>query len=139
MFLLSKLLPLLVLPLGLALLLLLYGSCRSRRWPARTALVILWLLATPLTAEGLWRSLEWPHQRQTAEAVLGPARAEGVGAEGSRLRVVPFPVDFQATGSWAGQPLRDPLRYLPSASGLDSSSRALREWIGRLAYGIRCV
>jgi uncharacterized SAM-binding protein YcdF (DUF218 family) len=262
MFLLSKLLPLLVLPLGLALLLLLHGSLRARRWPARAALVILWLFATPLTAEGLWRSLEWPHQRQTAAALLkaaapeggslplvavvvlgggrhpapGPARvsewgdadrffagieayqhlrAEGQSpllffsggwwptmpalppegdvlrrqaiamglppgamrstarvsntAEEAReiaaqlpggsavvlvtsafhmaraqrlferqgLRVVPFPVDFQATGSWAGQPLRDPLRYFPSAGGLDSSSRALREWLGRLLYGIR--
>ena len=267
MFLLSKLLPLLVLPLGLALLLLLYGSSRSRRWPARAALVILWLFATPLTAEGLWRSLERPHSRQTAAAVLDAVRAEGAGTEGARapfaavvvlgggrhpapgparvsewgdadrffagieayrhlreggqtpllfftggwwptmpdlppegdvlrqqaialglppaelrstarvrntaeeareiagqlpggsavvlvtsafhmaraqrlferegLAVVPFPVDFQATGSWAGQPLRDPLRYLPSAGGLDSSSRALREWLGRLLYGIR--
>jgi uncharacterized SAM-binding protein YcdF (DUF218 family) len=244
MFLLSKLLPLLVLPLGLALLLLLYGTGRSRRWPARAALVILWLFATPLTAEGLWRSLEWPHRRQTAAAVLGggrhpapgPARlsewgdadrffagiqaylhlrevgqrpllvftggwwptmpdlppegdvlrqqaialglppadlrstarvrntveeAREIAAQLPRgsavvlvtsafhmaraqrlferrgLRVVPFPVDFQATGSWAGEPLRDPLRYLPSAAGLDSSSRALREWLGRLLYGIR--
>jgi uncharacterized SAM-binding protein YcdF (DUF218 family) len=53
------------------------------------------------------------------------------------LKVVPFPVDFQATGTWAGQPLADPLRYLPAAAGLDSSSRALREWLGRLLYGVR--
>lgn len=258
MFLLSKLLPLLVLPLGLALLLLLYGVLRSRRWPARLALLILWLFATPLTAEGLWRSLEWPHRRQSAAAVLagparpplaavvvlgggrhpapGPARVSewsdadrffaGIEAyqelrrQGQRpllvftggwwpsmpdlppegevlrqqamalglppadlrstarvrntaeeareiagqlpmgsavvlvtsafhmaraqrlferqgLKVVPFPVDFQATGTWAGQPLADPLRYLPSAAGLDSSSRALREWLGRLLYGVR--
>jgi uncharacterized SAM-binding protein YcdF (DUF218 family) len=258
MFLLSKLLPLLVLPLGLALLLLLYGVLRSRRWTARAALVILWLFATPLTGELLWRSLEWPHRRQTAAAMLaaergerlaavvvlgggrhpapGPARVSewvdadrffaGIEAyqqlrqqgrrpllfftggwwpsmpelppegdvlrrqalafglpaadlrstarvrntaeeareiaaqlpagsavvlvtsafhmaraqrlfEGRGLRVLPFPVDFQATGGWAGSPLRDPLRYLPSSGGLDSSSRALREWIGRLVYGIR--
>jgi uncharacterized SAM-binding protein YcdF (DUF218 family) len=262
MFLLSKFLPLLVLPLGLALLLLLFGAFRPSRWPARAALVVLWLFATPLTAEALWRSLEWPHRRQSAAAVLaaagpgragppmaavvvlgggrhpapGPARVSEWGdadrffagidayrqlrsqgqtpllfftggwwptlpalppegdvlrrqalavglppadlrstarvrntAEEAReiaaqlpggstvvlvtsafhmaraqrlferqgLRVVLFPVDFQATGSWAGQPLRDPLRYLPSAGGLDSSSRALREWIGRLVYGIR--
>jgi uncharacterized SAM-binding protein YcdF (DUF218 family) len=269
MFQLSKLLPLLVLPLGLALLLLLFGVLRPSQWPARAALVILWLFATPLTAELLWRSLEWPHRRQTAAAVLvaaggkgegpgtagaslplaavvvlgggrhpapGPARvSEWVDADrffagieayqqlrqqGRRpllfftggwwpsmpelppegdvlrrqalafglppadlrstarvrntaeeareiaaqlpagsavvlvtsafhmaraqrlferrgLRVVPFPVDFQATGRWAGSPLRDPLRYVPSSGGLDSSSRALREWIGRLVYGIR--
>lgn len=258
MFLLSKLLPLLVLPLGLALLLLLYGVLRLRRWPARLALLILWLFATPLTAEGLWRSLEWPHQRQSAAAVLagpsrpplaavvvlgggrhpapGPARVSEWGdpdrffagieahqelrrqgqrpllvftggwwptlpdlppegdvlrqqaialglppadlrstarvrntAEEAReiaaqlpagsavvlvtsafhmaraqrlferqgLRVLPLPVDFQATGTWAGQPLADPLRYLPSAAGLESSSRALREWLGRLLYRVR--
>lgn len=258
MFLLSKLLPLLVLPLGLALLLLLYGVLRPGRWPPRAALLILLLFATPLTAEGLWRSLEWPHRRQSAAAVLaaaprlpwaavvvlgggrhpapGPARlsewgdadrffagieayqelrrrgqspllvftggwwptmpelppegdvlrqqaialglppadlrstarvrntaeeAQEIAAqlppgsavvlvtsafhmaraqrlfERQGLRVLPLPVDFQATGRWAGQPLADPLRYLPSAGGLDSSSRALREWIGRLLYGVR--
>lgn len=265
MFLLSKLLPLLVLPLGLALLLLVVAVLRRSRWPAWVALLILWVSSTPLTAELLWRSLEWPHRRQTTAAVLqaagtgrrasprgpvaavvvlgggrhpapGPARlsewedadrffagieayrhlsardhrlllvftggwwptmpalppegdvlrrqalALGLPAQdlrstarvrntaeearalaallprGSRLvlvtsafhmaraqklferqglRVIPLPVDFQATGSWAGQPLADPLRYVPSAAGLDSSSRALREWIGRLLYGVR--
>ena len=50
------------------------------------------------------------------------------------LRVLPFPVDFQASGAWAGNPLADPLNWLPSAKGLDSSSRALREAIGRTLY-----
>jgi hypothetical protein len=45
--------------------------------------------------------------------------------------VQPFPVDFQASGSWAGDPLHDPLKWFPSAQGLDSSSRALREVLGR--------
>lgn len=265
MFLLSKLLPLLVLPLGVALLLLVFAALRRRRWPTWVALLILWGFSTPLTAELLWRTLEWPHRRQTAAAVLqaagaernlpslppvaavvvlgggrhpapGPARlsewedadrffagidayrhlsarnrrtllvftggwwptmpamppegdvlrqhALAIGlpaadlrttsrvrntAEEARaiaamlprdsrlvlvtsafhmaraqrlferqgLRVIPLPVDFQATGSWAGQPWRDPLRYWPSAAGLDSSSRALREWLGRLLYGVR--
>jgi len=265
MFLLSKLLPLLVQPLGLALLLLLWGGWRQRRWPAWAALLILWLFATPLTAEALWRGLEWPQQRRSAAAVLaetptapqpaatqpaavvvlgggrhpapGPARvsewidadrffggleiyqllrarspatapppqliftggwwptqpqlppegevlrrqaiALGVAAADLRttprvrntaeeaiaiaallprgstvvlvtsafhmprsrrlferqgLQVLPFPVDFQATGAWAGQPLADPLRWFPSATGLDSSSRALREALGRTLY-----
>ena len=75
-FLLSKLLPLLVLPLGLALLLLL-----------------LWLFNTGLVAQMLWRLVEWPWQRRAADhapqadaiVVLsggrrtapGPARASG--------------------------------------------------------------
>ena len=40
-FLLSKLLPLLVLPLGLALLLLLLGLIRRRRWPVFMALSLI--------------------------------------------------------------------------------------------------
>ena len=252
MFLLSKLLPLLVLPLGIALLLLLWGLVRGSRWPALAALALLWVFATPLTAEGLWRWLERPYQRQSAAAVLagarplavvvlgggrhaapGPARESewidadrffaGVEAyqqlrrqglrprliftggwwptqpqlppegevlrqralalglpaadlfstarvrntaeeaqvvasqlppgspvvlvtsafhmprarrlfERQRLWVIPFPVDFQARGAWAGHPLADPLNWLPSADGLERSSRALREAIGRTLY-----
>jgi len=256
-FLLSKLLPLLLLPLGVTLLLLVWGSLRRLRWPGIAALAILWLFSTPLTAELLWRWLEWPQQRQTARAVLdgvsrseplvavvvlgggrhaapGPARlsewhdadrffaaldadqqfaaaglpsplliftggwwptqphlppegevlrqrALALGLPATRLRstgrvrntaeeavavarilprrsaillitsafhlprsvrlferqglrVIPFPVDFQASGVWAGSPLADPLNWLPSAGGLESSSRALREAIGRTLY-----
>ncbi len=50
------------------------------------------------------------------------------------LKVLPFPVDFQARGRWAGPLWRDPTQWLPSARALDDSSRALRELIGRLAY-----
>ncbi len=270
MFFLSKLLPLLVLPLGLALLLLLWGVLRRRRWPGLAALALLWIFATPLTAELLWRWLEWPHQRRPAAValaeaafaaaspgapvaapapaaapaavvVLGTGRHAAPGAarvsewidadrffagldayqhlrrlgqrpsliftggwwpsqphqlpEGEVLRqhalalglpaadlrstarvrntaeeavavaamlprgssvvlvtssfhlpraqrlferqgltVVPFPVDFQASGAWAGHPLADPLQWLPSAAGLERSSRALREVIGRTLY-----
>ena len=50
------------------------------------------------------------------------------------LKVLPFPVDFQASGRWAGPFWRDPTQWLPSARALDDSSRALRELIGRLVY-----
>jgi uncharacterized SAM-binding protein YcdF (DUF218 family) len=50
------------------------------------------------------------------------------------LTVLPFAVDFQASGAWAGHPLRDPLNYVPSVDGLWRSSRALREAIGRTIY-----
>ena len=50
--------------------------------------------------------------------------------------MIPFPVDFQAWGTWAGSPLADPLNWLPSADGLVSSSRALREMIGRVVYRV---
>lgn len=254
MFLLSKLLPLLLLPLGLALLLMLWAAFRGGRAPVLAALGILWLFAMPLTSEGLWRWLERPHQRQSASAILGPrpvavaavvvlgtgrhpapgpARAsewidadrffagleayqqlrstgqrpqliftggwwptrsamppegtvlrqyaialglpapdllstvrvrntaeEALAVAGSLprgarvvlvtsafhqsramrlfqrqgLRVIPFPVDFQASGAWAGSPLADPLNWLPSAQGLESSSLALRELLGRTLY-----
>lgn len=253
MFLLSKLLPQLLLPLGLALLLLLLALLRRRRWPTAAALAILWIFATPLTADGLWRWLEGPQQRRqglsgpalaaapAAVVVLGGGRQAAPGgarisewndadrffgglevyrqlrASGRRtrliftggwwslqphlppegetlrrhalalglpaadlattgrvsntaeearavagllprgstvvlvtsafhmprarrlferqgLRVLPHPVDFQASGAWAGSPLSNPLNYLPSAAGLDSSSRALREALGRSLY-----
>ena len=50
------------------------------------------------------------------------------------LQVLPFPVDFQARGRWAGPLWRDPTQWLPSASALDNSSRALRELLARLVY-----
>ena len=74
MFLISKVLPLLLLPLGVALLLLFWGLLRSRRWPAIAALAVLWLFATPLVAEGLLRWLERPYARQSATAVLAGSK-----------------------------------------------------------------
>ena len=50
------------------------------------------------------------------------------------LSVMPFPVDFQASGAWAGNPWSNPLNLVPTAQGLQSSSRAIRETIGRTLY-----
>ena len=50
------------------------------------------------------------------------------------LQVLPFPVDFQARGRWAGPLMRNPTQWLPSAGALDDSSRVLRELLGRLVY-----
>jgi len=50
------------------------------------------------------------------------------------LQVLPFLVDFQVRGRWAGPHRRDPSQWLPSAQALDDSSRALRELLGRLLY-----
>ena len=245
MFVLSKLLPLLVLPLGLALILLGWGLARRRWAPVKGAFALLWVLATPLTAQGLWRLLERPWQPLRPEAmpsaaaivVLGggrhPApgplrRTEWVDADrffggldlfrarkaplllftggaialrsglptegevhrqralalglpaqalavtpyvrntaeeahavaaprprGSRLLlvtsafhmsraralferqgfdVVPYPVDFQSRGAWAGPVWTDFRYWFPSADGLEDSSRALREVLGRVLY-----
>jgi uncharacterized SAM-binding protein YcdF (DUF218 family) len=238
MFVLSKLLPLVVLPLGLALLLLGWALARRRWAPVKAAFALLWLLATPLIGQGLWRLMERPWQPLRPQAmpnaaaivVLGGGRhpapgqlrrtewvdadrffgglelfqagkaplllftggaislerdvptegdvhrqqalalalavtpyvrntaeeAEAVAAKlpkGSRvllvtsafhmararalfarqgLVVVPYPVDFQARGNWAGSVLKDFRYWFPSAEGLEDSSRALREALGRL-------
>ena len=50
------------------------------------------------------------------------------------MQVLPVPVDFQASGRWAGPLWRDPTQWLPSATALNNSSRALRELLGRLVY-----
>ncbi|MFN9644409.1 MAG: YdcF family protein [Cyanobacteriota bacterium] len=245
MFVLSKLLPLLVLPLGVTLLLLALGLIRRRWWPVRGSFALLWLMATPLTAQGLWRLVERPWQplrpetlptaaaivvlgggrhpapgplrrsewmdadrffgglelfrarraplllftggalslrpgvptegdahRQQALALGLPARAlavtpfvrntaeeaRAVAAQlprGSRVLLVtsafhmtrararfarqglegePYPVDFQSRGAWAGSVWTDFRYWFPTADGLESSSRALREALGRLIY-----
>ena len=244
-YLLSKLLPLAVLPLGLSLILLLVGLIARWRWPVITAALLLWVFSLGLVSQGLWRWLEAPWQRRAAAAapradaivVLSGGRHPAPGAarvsewedpdrflagldlyragkasrllftggaspfrsgqppEGQRylqearqlgipaaamastppvvntaeeaaairqllpararillvtsafhmrraqrlferqgLKVLPFPVDFQARGRWAGPLWRDPTQWLPSARALDDSSRALRELLGRFVY-----
>ena len=244
-YLLSKLLPLAVLPLGLSLILLVVGLIGRWRWPVIASLLLLWVFSLGLVSQGLWRWLEAPWQRRAATAapradaivVLSGGRHPAPGAarvsewhdpdrflagldlyragkaprllftggaspfrpgqppEGQRylqearqlgipaaamastppvvntaeeaaairqllpararillvtsafhmrraqrlferqgLKVLPFPVDFQARGRWAGPLWRDPSQWLPSARALDDSSRALRELLGRLVY-----
>lgn len=65
-FLASKLLPLLVLPLGLSLLLIGLGFSRGRRWPLVPAFLILWVFSTGLVSQRLWHLVEQPWQRQAA-------------------------------------------------------------------------
>ena len=244
-YILSKLLPLAVLPLGLSLILLVVGLIGRWRWPVITAALLLWVFSLGLVSQSLWRWLEAPWQRKRAmdapqaDAIVvlsggrhpapGPARVSewhdpdrflagldlfraakaprllftggaspfrpGQPPEGQRylqearqlgipaaamastppvvntaeeaaairqllpararillvtsafhmrraqrlferqgLKVLPFPVDFQARGRWAGPLWRDPSQWLPSARALDDSSRALRELLGRLVY-----
>lgn len=67
-YILSKLLPLAVLPLGLSLILLLVGLLGRWRWPVIAALLLLWLSSLGLVSQGLWRWLEAPWTRQPAAA-----------------------------------------------------------------------
>ncbi|MFM9047847.1 MAG: YdcF family protein, partial [Cyanobium sp.] len=69
MFVLSKLLPLLVLPTGLVVLLLGWALARRRWTPVKAAFALLWILATPLTAQGLWRLVERPWQPLRPQAM----------------------------------------------------------------------
>ena len=244
-YLLSKLLPLALLPLGFSLILLVVGLVSRRCWPVVTAALLLWVFSLGLVSQSLWRWLETPWQRRSAlEApqadaivVLSGGRHPAPGAarvsewedpdrflagldlyragkaprllftggaspfrpgqppEGQRylqearqlgipaaamastppvvntaeeaaairnllptgtrillvtsafhmrraqrlferqgLQVLPFPVDFQARGRWAGPLWRDPTQWLPSAGALDNSSRAMRELLGLLVY-----
>jgi len=245
-YLLSKLLPLALLPLGFSLILLVVGLVGRWRWLVVTATLLLWVFSLGMVSQGLWRWLEAPWERRSAleapqaDAIVvlsggrhpapGPARLSewhdpdrflagldlfragkaprllftggtspfrpGQPPEGQRylqearqlgipaaamastppvlntadeavairrllparqsrvllvtsafhmrraqrlferqgLQVLPFPVDFQARGRWAGPLWRDPTLWLPSAGALDNSSRAMRELLGRLVY-----
>ena len=245
-YLISKILPLALLPLGLGLILLTVGLIRRWRWPVITALLLLWVCSLGLVSQILWRWLEAPWQRRAAASapvadaivVLSTGRHPAPGTarvsewldpdrflaglnlyragkaprllftggtspfrpgqlpegqhylqeaaslgvpeaamastppvlntadeavairlllpggkyrvllvtsafhmhrsqrlfERQGLHVLPFPVDFQARGLWAGPLRHDPTQWLPSARSLDDSSRALREMLGRLIY-----
>ncbi len=50
------------------------------------------------------------------------------------LTIIPYPVDFKSSGSWAGSKWRNPLKWIPSANSLSRSSSALREILGRIVY-----
>ena len=73
-YLLSKLLPLALLPLGFSLILLLVGLVGRWRWPVIASLVLLWVCSLGLVSQTLWRWLEAPWQRTTA-AEAPPAEA----------------------------------------------------------------
>ena len=85
--LLSKLLPLAVYPLGLALLLQLAGLLGRRRrwgpWLAGGGVALLWLAATPLAS----RELIWGLEEQAARLTPSPLlRADAVLVLGGGLR-----------------------------------------------------
>ena len=49
------------------------------------------------------------------------------------INVFPYPVDFKSTGNYFSS-LRNPLKWMPSSSSLNKSSKAIREIIGRIIY-----
>ena len=54
--------------------------------------------------------------------------------ESEGISVQPYPVDFKSNKSFISS-LRNPLKWIPSSSSLDKSSRGIREIIGRFIYG----
>ena len=65
-YLLSKILPLVILPLGLSLILLLVGLVGRWRWPVVTAVLLLWIFSLGFVSQSLWRWLEAPWERRSA-------------------------------------------------------------------------
>ena len=51
------------------------------------------------------------------------------------INVLPYPVDFRTHGNFVSS-LRNPLKWMPSASNLNKSSNAIREFIGRIIYKV---
>ena len=65
-YILSKILPLALLPLGVSLVLLLLGLIARRRWPVLAGVVLLWFFSLGLVSQRLWRWLETPWFRLAA-------------------------------------------------------------------------
>ena len=65
----TKLLPLIVLPVGLTLLLLGLGLLLRRRWPVALALALLWASSTPLVGNAAARLVEGGQLRLPAAAM----------------------------------------------------------------------
>ena len=65
-YLLSKLLPLLVLPLGLSLICLVLALLFRWRWPLMAAIGLLWVFGTGVVSQALWRGVEGAQIRRSA-------------------------------------------------------------------------
>ena len=65
-YLLSKLLPLLVLPLGLSLVCLALALVFRWRWPLMVAVGLLWVFSTGAVSQLLWRGIEGTQIRRSA-------------------------------------------------------------------------
>ena len=63
-FILSKILPLLVLPLGLVLILLLLGHFFRKKWAVISAISILYFFSLGIISDSLWRFIEAPWERK---------------------------------------------------------------------------
>ena len=100
-YLLSKILPLVILPLGLSLILLLVGLIGRWRWPVITAVLMLWFFSLGLVSQSLWRWLEGPWQRRMA---IDAPQADAIVVLSGGRHPAPGPARFS---EW-----NDPDRFL---------------------------
>lgn len=76
MYILSKILPLLVLPLGVSLILLVAGVILRRRWMLIAAIMLLWLASSPIVARPIFHTTEGglvripPEDVEPADAIV---------------------------------------------------------------------
>jgi uncharacterized SAM-binding protein YcdF (DUF218 family) len=99
--------------------------------PAQALAVTPYVRNTAEEAEAVAAKLPKGSRVLLVTSAFHMARARALFAR-QGLVVVPYPVDFQARGNWAGSVLKDFRYWFPSAEGLEDSSRALREALGRL-------
>jgi uncharacterized SAM-binding protein YcdF (DUF218 family) len=100
---LHKILPVLILPTGLVILLLLAGLLLRRRWPLWTALALFWLCCTPVVSDALMTWVEGGGPRLEA-AEMPSADAIVVLGEGRDIAPGPAAVSEWIDGDrfWGG-------------------------------------
>lgn len=100
---LHKILPVLILPTGLIILLLLGGLLLRRRWPVWTALALFWLCSTPVLSDALMTLVEGRGPRLEA-AEMPAADAIVVLGEGRDIAPGPAAVSEWTDGDrfWGG-------------------------------------
>ena len=113
-YLLSKVLPLLVLPLGAALGLLVCAFVHRRRWLVAAAMSLLWIFSTGVVSQLLWRWVEHPWQRRS---VVRAARADAIVVLSGGRHPAPGPAQIS---EW-----HDPDRFLAGVA-LFQAGRAPR-------------
>jgi uncharacterized SAM-binding protein YcdF (DUF218 family) len=112
---LHKILPIFLLPIGLAILLLALGLVLSRKKPVIAALILIWLSSAPLISDALMIWVESPYQRLPALDV--PKTDAIVVLSGGRV-VAPGP---QGTSEW-----RDPDRFF---AGIELFKAGQAPWL----------
>ncbi len=83
---LSKLLPLLLLPLGITIFLLLLQLTKKWRWPLPLSLALLWTFSIGIVSDVLWRLVESPWQRVEASSA---ANADAIVVLSGGLHLAP--------------------------------------------------